>query len=82
MQNCPVSKEFYSEHTKPTLIKMGDFFCRFCKSGKYKLILPRNFVYAGKNYCEQLIQEAHVAAAYGGVEKTIQTLTHRYQSQS
>ena len=44
--------------------------------------MTSNFVFAGKNYHEPLIDEAHVAMAHGGVEKTMQYLTDRYQSQS
>ena len=45
------------------------------------MILPSNFVFAGKNYYESVIDEAHVATANGGVEKTMQYLTDRDQSQ-
>ena len=82
VQNCPVWKQFNSENTKPNLIKLGDFLCGFCNSGEWKLILPSNFVFAGKNYDEPLIDEAHLATPHGRVEKTMQYLTDRYQSQS
>ena len=48
----------------------------------WKLILPSNFVFAGKNYYESQIDEAYVVTAHGGVEKTMQYLTDRYQSHS
>ena len=62
-------------------MKMGDFLYGFWKSGEWKLILPSNFVFAGKNYYEPLIDEAHVVPAHGGVEKIMQYLTDRYRSQ-
>ena len=82
MKNWRVWKPFYSEKTKPSLMKMCNFLYGFWKSGEWKLILPSNFVFVGKNYYEPLIDEAHVATAYGGVEKTMQYLPNRYQSQS
>ena len=82
MQNYPVGQEFYSENTKPNLMKIGDIWYGFWKSQEWDLMLPVNFVFAGKNYCEPLIDEAHIATAHVGVEKTMQYLTHRYQSQS
>ena len=72
MQNCAVWKEFYSENIKPNLMKMGDFLHGFWNSAEWKLILPSDFVFAGKNYYEPLIDEAHVATGHGGVEKTMQ----------
>ena len=82
MQNCPVCKEFYSENTKPNLMKMGDFLHGFWNSGEWKQILLSNVVFAGKNYYEPLIDEAHLATAHGGGENTMQYLNDRYQSQS
>ena len=72
MQNCPVWKEFYSENTKPNLMKMGDFLYEDWKSGESTLILLRNFVFGHKNYYEPRIDEAHVATAAAAVEKTMQ----------
>ena len=63
-------------------MKMADFLYGFWNSGEWKLILPSNFVFAGKNYYEPLIDKAHVATAHGRVEKTMQYLTDRYRSQS
>ena len=82
MQNCPVCKEFYSENTKTNLIKMYNVLCGFCNSVEWKLILPSNLVFAGENYYEHLIDERHVATVHDGVEKTMQYLTDRDQSQS
>ena len=80
MQNCPVCKVFHSENTKPNLMKMGGFLYGFRNLEEWKLILASNFVFAGKNYYETLIDEAHVATAHIGVENTMQYLTDRYQS--
>ena len=44
--------------------------------------MPTDLVLVGQNYYEPLIDEAYVATAHGGVEKTMQYLIHRYQSQS
>ena len=63
-------------------MKMGDFWYGFCKSEEWKLILPRNFVLRGENDYEPLIDIAHDATAHGGVEKTMEYLPDRYQSQS
>ena len=82
MQNCPVWKEFYCENTKPNLMMMGVLLYGLWKSGEWKLILLSSFVFAGENYYEPLIDEAHVATAHGGVEKTLQYVTDRYHSQS
>ena len=82
MQNWQVSKEIYSENTKANLMQMGDFLYGFWKPGEWKLMLPSNFVVARKNYYEHLIGCAHVATAHDGVEKTIQYLIYRYQSES
>ena len=78
MHNCPVWKEFYSVNSKTNLMKMRDFLCGVCKSGEWKLIIPRNFVFAGKDFYEPLIDEEHVATAHGRVETTMQDLTNSY----
>ena len=49
---------------------------------EWKLIWPRTFIFAGKNYYEPLIDEAHVVIVHGGVEKTMQYVTDRHQSRS
>ena len=67
VQNCPVWEEFYIENTKPNLMKMSDLLHGFCNSGEWKLILLCNFVFAGKNYYEPLIDEAHVVTEHVGV---------------
>ena len=82
MQNCPVWKEFYGEYTKPNLMNMADFVYGFWKSGEWKLILPRKFVFAGQNYYESWIEEAHIAIAHVRVEKTMQYQTDRHPLQS
>ena len=82
MQNCTGVKEYYAENNKPNFMKMGDFLYEFWKSGEWKLILASNFVFAGKNYYQPLIDEAHVATAHDGVEKTMPSLTDRYPSLS
>ena len=82
MQNCAVCKEYYSENTKPNLMEIGNFLHEFWKSGEWKLLLPNNFVAAGNNHYESRIDEAHVATAHVGVDKTMQYLTAAYQSQS
>ena len=46
------------------------------------LLLPNNFVVAGNNSYECLIDEAHVATAHVGLDKTMQYLADGYQSQS
>ena len=78
VQNCLVWKEFYSENSKPNWMKMADFLYGFWNSGEWKLIMPSNFIFAGKNYYEPLIDEAHVATAHGRIEKIMQYLTDRY----
>ena len=79
MQNCAVRKDFYIKSTKPNLINMADFLHGFWNLVECKLILLSNFVFAGKNYYEHLIDEAHVATAHGGDENTMQYPIHRYQ---
>ena len=44
--------------------------------------MSSNVVFAGKNYNEPPIDEAHIVTAHGGVEETMQYLTDSYQSQS
>ena len=61
---------------------MWDFLDEFWQSVEWELILLHNFVFAGKNYYEALIDAAHVATANGGVEKTMRYLTARYLSQA
>ena len=80
MQNCPVWKEFYSENTKPNLMKMAYCLCGFWKSGEWKLIMLSPFVFVGKTYDEPPIAEAHVATSHVGLEQTMACLTDRYQS--
>ena len=63
-------------------MKMRDFLYGFWKSGEWNLILQRNFVFAGENYYEPLIDEAHVVTAHRRVEKTTQYQRARYQSRS
>ena len=81
-QNYLLWKEFYRENTKPNLMKIADSLCGFCKSEEWELMLTSNFVFAGKNYCEPLIDGAHIATAHREVQKTMQYRTDRYQSQS
>ena len=82
VQNSPLWKGFYSENTKPNVMKMGDFLYGFRKSVECKLILPSNFILAGNNFYEPLIDEVHVVTVHGGIEKRMLYLRDRYQSQS
>ena len=50
MQNYAVWKQFYIENTKPNLMKLCDCLYGVWKTVEWKLILPRNFVFAGKDY--------------------------------
>ena len=58
---------------------MRDFLYRFCDSWEWNLILQSNFVCAGQNYYEPLIDKGHVATANGEVEIIMQHPTDRYQ---
>ena len=59
-------------------MKIADSLYEFWKSGDWKLILPRNFVFAVKKYHKPVIDEAHVVTAHDGVENTMRYLTNRY----